>query len=149
MSVYTCSCNSVLYRSSLSFTRQRNLHPKLPMDFTLIFTNVEYLPIADIVFTSASTKKQNLDTAVDNLDEISVLQKQVGVKSKILPSYKEMECFYECLGKSNSVPMSMECEWCSRINTMSLSGALTQLNCFNLYSIMTLCIPNLLIQTDC
>ena len=66
--------------------------------------NVEYLPIADIDFTSASTKKQNLDTAIDNLDEISVPQKQVGVKSKILPSYKEMECFYECLGKSNSKP---------------------------------------------
>ena len=104
MSVYTCSCNlfyiEAVYRLQGKETYTQNCQWILPS----FPQNVEYLPIADIDFTSVSTKKQNLDTAIDNLDKISVPQKQVCVKSKILPSYKEMEYFYECLGKSNSKP---------------------------------------------
>ena len=50
--------------------------------------NVEYLPIADIDFTSASNKKRKLDSVIDSTDASSSMKvNHVDVRSKKLPSY--------------------------------------------------------------
>ena len=75
------------------------------MDFASFSKNVEYLPIADIDFTSASNKKRKLDSVIDSTDASSSMKvNHVDVRSKNLPSYEEMNCFYECLSKSKSKP---------------------------------------------
>ena len=56
---------------------------------------VEYLPIADIDFTSASAKKRKLDHAIDsmdgNLDSNFEQVKDDVCRQTELPSYKEMD----------------------------------------------------------
>ena len=69
--------------------------------------NVEYLPIADIDFTSPSIKKRKLDSAINNNDTTTnggTMQAKVGVQSIKLPTYDEMDCFYKCLSRSKSKP---------------------------------------------
>ena len=64
--------------------------------------NVEYLPVASIDFTSASTKKRKLDNAINNLDVAigeANLMSVNSVTRKRLASYEEMDQFYERLAK--------------------------------------------------
>ena len=68
--------------------------------------NVQYLPVANIDFTSAYTKKRKLDNAIDNLST-ATLERTIAkdrATRKELPSHEEMEQFYECLSKSKSKP---------------------------------------------
>ncbi len=66
--------------------------------------NVQYLPIADIDFTSAASKKRKLDDTISNVGETSSTLETVEVKRKKIPSCEEMDCFYERLSKSESKP---------------------------------------------
>ncbi len=51
--------------------------------------NVDYLPIADIDFTSAASKKRKLDDMINNVGETSSTLKTVEVKrKKFLPARK-------------------------------------------------------------
>ncbi len=67
--------------------------------------NVEYLPIADIDFTSAASKKLKLDDMINSVGETSSTLEIVEVKRKKIPSCEEMDCFYEHLSRVKASPL--------------------------------------------
>ena len=101
--MYTCSCYlEAVYRIQGKETCTQQACKWILPSFS---KNVEYLPIADIDFTSASNKKRKLDSVIDSTDASSSMKvNHVDVRSKNLPSYEEMNCFYERLSKSKSKP---------------------------------------------
>ena len=68
--------------------------------------SVEYLPVCDIDFTSAKTKKRKLDCKIDDLEcpktSTDILKPKS--TSEKLPTYDEMNIFYELLSKCGTKP---------------------------------------------
>ncbi len=100
---------AVLFHVEAAFrVKERETCTQMKCEWVLpsYLKNIEYLPVSDIDFTSAKTKKRKLDCIIDDSESLKLNTSSTKPKStsEKLSSYDEMNVFYESLSKCGTKP---------------------------------------------